>query len=107
MDKKFIPLAEAASRVGIPVRTLRYKVAQGDIAGERRGRLWFVAWPWSKDKSERPAIEPSNDEDDMRSSSETLPIQEGQDRAERQGVGETSLHSNELPPPRKFRAKNL
>ncbi len=42
VGKKLVPLSEASVHLGIPERTLRYRVAKGELAGERVGRAWFV-----------------------------------------------------------------
>ena len=49
---RFLPVSEAAKRLGIPERTLRYKLNRGEIRGERKNGKWLVAMPKNDRTSE-------------------------------------------------------
>jgi len=42
MAKKLVPLSEASKVLGLPERTLRFKLNRGEIRGMREGRKWLV-----------------------------------------------------------------
>ena len=42
MAAKLVPLSEASKALGLPERTLRFKLKRGEIKGRRDGRRWLV-----------------------------------------------------------------